>query len=99
MPLTGISRRGGSTWIVTLWSLALPPFFVGSNSGLADKLQLKLGPGSDSSGLRLIAFVSRTPAGPRARGRFDGGQYTVSTSIRNDPPSLPVRLSNSVAVR
>ena len=66
---------------------------------LAQDVQLKLGPGSDSQWSAPDRIRSRTPAGPRARGRFDAGQYTVRTTIRHGPPSLPARLSNSAAVR
>jgi hypothetical protein len=44
---------------------------------LAQDVQLKLGPGSDSSGLRLIAFAFKNPGRAACSGRFDGGQYAI----------------------
>ncbi len=65
---------------------------------LAQDVQLKLGPGSDSSGLRLIAFVQEARQG-RVLGAASMPVNTRETTIRRGPPSLPARLSNSAAVR
>ena len=50
---------------------------------LAQDVQLKLEPGSDSQWPAADSIRSRTPAGPSARGRFDAGQYAVRTTIRH----------------